>query len=330
MRSKSSGFFGVLVAGAVTSAAACASNDGATTPSSAADAGPGADAADPVTAAVNAGRPQSVRVCYTSTSQAHPARAAFWAAMRANDTAKRVAVIADLEAAATALPNEEEIALLNGLAHLWRLAEPLESEKSDVGVTVQSAQRAQAELERAYALCPTDHRIPAWLGPVLINGGRAMGNAQLVADGFAILQRGIDHYPAFVLFSKLLAYANEPTSSADFQKSLEAVNANIDYCTSSPNDPACTNTFQAAHNFEGSMVFLGDVYAKAQRKTEALRFYSQAKTVNTYAAWPWKSLIEDRITTIDARVAAYATPAASDDHPAAWNAAWQCSVCHQQ
>ena len=330
MRSKTSGFLGIVLAGAVSAVGACASNDGSSAPVAASDAGVLTDAGDPVTAAVNAGRPASVRVCYTSTSQAHPARAAFWSALRANDASKRVKVIEDLEAAAASLPNEEELALLNGLAHLWRLAEPLESEKGDVGVTVQSAARAQAELQRAYELCPTDHRIPAWLGPVLINGGRAMGNAQLVADGFAILQRGIDHYPAFVLFSKLLAYANEPASSEDFQKALAAVNDNIHYCTTSPNDPACTNTFQAAHNFEGSMVFLGDVYAKAQRRAEALGFYNQAKGASTYGAWQWKSLIEDRIATIDARVTAYGTPATSDDHPAAWNAAWQCSVCHQQ
>jgi tetratricopeptide (TPR) repeat protein len=328
MRSTTSSFFGVLVAAAVACAAACASNDGAGTSSVA--PGAGADAGDPVTAAVNAGRPPAVHVCYTSTSQAHPARAAFWASLRANDTAKRVKVIEDLEAAATALPNEEEIALLLGLAHLWRLAEPLESEKTDVGVTVMSAQRAQAELERAYRLCPTDHRIPAWLGPVLINGGRAMGNAQLVADGFAVLQKGIDAYPSFVLFSKLLAYANEPASSQDFQKALEAVNANIDYCTASPADPACTNSFQAAHNIEGSMVFLGDVYAKAGKKSQALGFYNQAKSASTFGTWQWRSLLEERIGTLDARVAAHATPATTDDLPVAWNAAFQCSICHTQ
>lgn len=323
------GVFGPLVAVAVFTGAACGSSNEA---SSGAANGSGADAGDPVTAAVNAGRPSSVRLCYTSASQAHPARAAFWVALRGNEKAARAKVIEDLEKAATDLPNEEEIALLNGLAHLWRLAEPLAAEANDIGITVQSASRAQAELERAYALCPTDHRIPAWLGPVLINGGRAMGNGQMVADGFAVLQRGIDHYPSFVLFSKLLAYANEPATSEDFQKALEAVNANIGYCSepASAQDPACTNTFQAAHNFEGSMVFLGDVYAKAQKKSEALGFYNQAKGTSTFASWQWRSLLEERIQTLDARVAAHGTASTTDDLSAAWQSTFQCSICHQQ
>lgn len=329
MRSMNTRFFGPILALSVLTGAACgSSNDGASTGSTNA----ANDAGDPATAAVNAGRPSSVRLCYTTTSQAHPARAAFWAAFRADDKAVRAKVIEDLEKAAAELPNEEELALLNGLAHLWRLAEPLPAETTDVGITVQSASRAQAELERAYTLCPTDHRIPAWLGPVLINGGRAMGNGQMVADGFAVLQRGIDNYPSFVLFSKLLAYANEPATSEDFQKALEAVNANIGYCSeaASAKDPACTNTFQAAHNFEGSMVFLGDVYAKAQKKSEALGFYNQAKGASTYASWQWRSLLEERVQTLDARVAAHGTASTSDDLSAAWQSSFQCSICHQQ
>lgn len=329
MRRNHRGLFGPLVAVAVIAGAACGSSNDA---ASGAPLSPSADAGDPATAAVNAGRPSSVRLCYTTTSQAHPARAAFWVALRGNDKAGRAKVIEDLERAATDLPQEEELALLNGLAHLWRLAEPLEAEATDVSITVQSASRAQAELERAYTLCPTDHRIPAWLGPVLINGGRAMGNGQMVADGFAVLQRGIDNYPSFVLFSKLLAYANEPAASEDFQKALQAVNANIGYCSeaASAKDPACTNTFQAAHNFEGSMIFLGDVYAKAQKKSEALGFYSQAKGASTFASWQWGSLLEERIQTLDARVSAYGTASTTDDLSAAWQSSFQCSICHQQ
>ena len=327
MRSRIGSTFGVLVVFLAFAGAACGTaTDASPSPS------PLADAGDPATAAVNVGRPSSVRLCYTTASQRHPARAAFWAALRGDRKGERAKVIEDLETAATELPNEEEIALLNGLAHLWRLAEPLAVEANDVATTVQSASRAQAELERAYALCPTDHRIPAWLGPVLINGGRAMGNGQMVADGFAVLQRGIDNYPSFVLFSKLLSYANEPAASEDFQKALEAVNANIGYCSEpgSETDPACTNTFQAAHNFEGSMVFLGDVYAKAQRKSEALGFYNQAKGASTYGTWPWRSLLEERLQTLDARVTAHGTASTADDLSAAWQSNFQCSVCHQQ
>jgi len=328
MTSTAGRFLGLMLVASMTGAAACASSpDAASSSTSTADAG--VSVADQV----NAGRPAEVRLCYTATSQAHPARRAFWDALRSGDTTMRAQVIADLEAAATALPNEEELALLLGLAHLWRLAEPTSAESSDVSITVQSAARAKAELERAYTLCPTDHRIPAWLGPVLINGGRAMGNAQMVEQGFTVLQQGIDHYPQFVLFSKLLAYANEPADSADFTKALDAVSANIGYRGSGETlraDPACMNTFQAAHNIEGSMVFLGDVYAKAGKKDDALGFYAQAKSSGTYSAWQWKDLLDERVRTIDARVAAFRTTATTDDPASAWTSNVQCSICHRQ
>lgn len=253
--------------------------------------------------------------------------------MRRGDVAARPAMIEALKTAAKNFPEEEEFALLLGLASLWRVAEPTWFDSIDLLGTLDSVQTAQRELERAYTLCPTDHRIPAWLGPIKIRMGRMMNDAALTAQGFAVLERGIAHYPGFVLFAKFLAYADLPASDPDFQKAVDAVRENAVYCgtpaTGLIDDPACRNHPRAAHNVEGSAVFLGDMYAKAQDRAAALAAYESAKTVSTYGTWDYQALLAQRIAQLDTRMAALATPSASDDLQPAWQSQIQCSLCHR-
>lgn len=116
-----------------------------------------------------------------------------------------------------------------------------------------------------------------------------------------------------------------------FQMALAAVEDNVGYCESgNPGDPACLNTAAAWHNVEGASVFMGDVFAKAGRKTDALGFYQQAKTSETYAEWDFQALLDDRIATIDARITSFADTDVMNDALSSWSADNQCSLCHRQ
>lgn len=278
-------------------------------------------------------RPAGVALCYSAASSSHPAVAHYWDAMRRGDTNGRTTAISELAAAATAAPNEEEFALLHGLANLWRVAEPTLVESINPFLTLDSVDKANKELERAYALCPTDHRITAWLAPIKIRMGRMTNDSAMVAQGMALLNRGIAHYPGFVLFSKFLVYADLPASDPEFAKAVDAVRENAVYCgtpaTGLSNDPACRNHPRAAHNIEGSAVFLGDMYAKAQDRAAALAAYQSAKATTTWETWDYQALLERRITELDARMAAAATPGALDDLQPAWASPIQCSLCHR-
>jgi hypothetical protein len=250
----------------------------------------------------------------------------FRAALFAADYTARPAALDGLKAAAQAAPDDEALALLNGLGNLWRIAEPLASEAS---LFIPSALTARSEVERAYQLCPTDHRIPAWLGPILVNMGRQLNDQKSIDEGLRVLQQGIDHYPSFVLFSKLLIYADRPATDPDFQNALSAVEDNIGACgdLATTRDPACKNTVHVPHNVEGSTVFLGDVFAKAGKKADALALYESGRAGKDHASWPFRGLLDERISDIDARIAAYA---AGNDPPSAWTSDKQCSYCHQK
>lgn len=277
-------------------------------------------------------RPAGVALCYTPLAEEHPATVAFREALLQDNRTARASAIAGLDAAANASPQEEAFALMLGLAHLWRLADPLPEEAKDPSTFIVSGLGAKNSLERARALCPTDYRIPAWLGPVLVNAGRALNNQDTVAEGFKVLQEGIDHYPSFVLFSKLLVYADRPASDPDFQQALQAVVANADACgdINVTRDPACRNSGAAPHNEEGSVLFLGDVYTKAGRKADALRVFEEARGRPGYASWGFQRQLADRIAALDARAAALGDADLANDPEVIWRAGAQCAVCHKR
>jgi len=300
------------------------------------DAGPDASAESPASdSGVGPnGRPLGVALCYSAASEAHPATAQFWDVLRRGDMAARPGAIDALKAAAKASPSEEEFALLLGLASLWRVAEPVALESLDLLLTLDSITTAESSLELAYELCPTDHRLPAWLGPIKIRMGRMNDDAALVDAGFAVLNQGIDHYPGFVLFSKFLVYADLPATDPEFKKAVEAVRSNAVYCgtveTGLASDPACHNHARASHNIEGAALFLGDMYAKAQDRAAALAAYGMAKKTDTWSSWDYQALLDERISTLDKRMKAAATTSTSDDLEPAWASQIQCSLCHRE
>ena len=278
-------------------------------------------------------RPPGVALCYTEFSSSHAATVDFWAAMRAADLSARANAIAALQDAALRHPMEQEFALLLGLAHLWRVAEPAAGQELDLVGLLEAISASETELERAYALCPTDHRIPAWLAPIRTKAGAIAGDMSLVQQGLDILEVGLEHYPGFVLFSKLLVHADLPPTDPQFLDAVDGVRQNLEYCgtliSGLSDDPACPNHPRAAHNVEGAAVVMGDAFVKAQDLEAARDIYEQAKLSPDYGTWNYQQLLEERIATIETRAAAYATPLPLDDPQAAWQSTIQCSICHR-
>lgn len=213
------------------------------------------------------------------------------------------------------------------------MAEPFGLEPLNPLLTLDSVMASEAELERAYALCPTDHRLTAWLAPIKVRMGRTLNDAAMVQEGLDVLEVGVMHYPGFVLFSKFLVYADLPASDPDFQNAVQAVRDNVSYCGTPTEvlskDPACNNHPRASHNIEGALLVMGDMYAKAQDKAAARAAYESATRQKDYGSWGYKDVLTQRLQTLDARVASFATESTLDDPESAWGSSSQCSYCHR-
>jgi len=207
------------------------------------------------------------------------------------------------------------------------VAEPSVAELFDLAGLLAAVDATRAELERAARLCPTDHRIAAWLGPILVRSGRMSNNPDEVARGMAILDAGIAAYPAFVLFSKVLVFADQPADNPDFLQAVEAITANVSACGA--DDPACGNHPKAAHNVEGSSLFLGDVYTKAGDRARALAAYEAARASADYPTWDYDAELTARVSALDAHMASSRNDNPFDDPQWAWSANFLCSVCHR-
>jgi tetratricopeptide (TPR) repeat protein len=277
-------------------------------------------------------RPSGVRTCPSDLSDVQAAAATFRAALATADYDARGAAVDGLASMVKAHASDPEARLLLGLGELWTIAEP--AKDADLATIGALAFDAKTQLEKAYALCPTDHRIPAWLGPIGARMGETLKDQKAFDQGIAILEQGIAEYPSFVLFSRVLIYANRPKGDPDFQKAVDAVVANIHACEAAPAtatslqfilDPACNNSPHAYHNLEGASVFLGDVFAKAGRREDAVRSYAQAKLAPNFADWNAQALLDERMAGIDARIASYDKDGPKDE---AWNRTDQCTLCH--
>ena len=273
------------------------------------------------------GRPDGVALCYSPAANANAAVIAFDTALRAGDRAARADRITALDAAAKAMPNEEKVHLFLGLAHLWRLAEPLPGEEVPA-MQAPSAIAARDHLEKAYELCPTDHRIAAWLGPVLVRFGRVLNDQPTIDRGLAILDQGIAHYPSFVLFSKLLVFADLAYDAPEFVKAVDAVFENVDACAATPADPACTNA-TVPHNAEGAGLFLGDALAKGGHRAEADKAYRDTAAGPAFASWSFQADLAARTANLDDRIAKLRNSDPADDPAVAWQSTTQCVFCHQ-
>jgi hypothetical protein len=219
---------------------------------------------------------------------------------------------------------------LLGLAHLWRLAEPLPADMAPA-VQLTSANAARDHLRRAYELCPTDHRIAAWLGPILVRFGRTVNDPAMVAEGEAVLDTGI----AALSVVRAVLEAVDPRRRAARRARVPA--------------GARRGGRQRRRVRRGGRRsgVRGSPARRPQPRGRAgvlRRRAGQGRTpgrgrgdLHGGAGEPGLRdlglpgrVATGRLATLDARIAAYATPDTADDPEAAWAAPNQCALCHTE
>lgn len=315
----------ILVA-ALTSLLACGSDDKA---SSGADAGathPGADAA---------GTADPVQV--------------FYADFHASRYSQAGADAEALDAFVAAHPGAGDASIVRGLAHLWHIAEFGRDPSQDPSGLPSEAMATLGAFQEAQAQNPDDPRVDCWLGLTLVNAGRQIGSDDLVEQGLATIDQGVEAYPEFNLFCRSLAYDSLPASDPDFARSVDALWQTVDRCfgeTVDRSDPdiapyldqatrtgqkrVCWNDDIAPHNAEGFLLYFGDVLVKHGDVEPARVMYQNVQKIAEYSSWPYKGLVEERLgADLAARAALYQDGDSTNDPPLGGDTiAHSCTACH--
>jgi len=255
------------------------------------------------------------------------------------------ALITDLETAAERQPEDAKVALTLALANLWGAAE-IGRVGGDPAREANHAFAALEEFERARTLAPDDARIDGFIGAVQVRVGVAIGSADLVERGLAEIEGGIARHPEFNGFVKLLVLSPFPGDTEHFASAFDAIRLTMDACglpvneetptlggTRPPGDLSgpdrvCWNGPRALHNFEGTWLFVGDLYLKRNQPELARALYFNAKTLDSYATWDFQWLVDERIDRADELAARFADDDPSNDPQLIARSPVQCAVCH--
>ena len=264
--------------------------------------------------------------------------------------AQRYEALPEVTAALTAAylknPNDAKLALLIGHAHLWRVAERAREPNSGPGVT-DSIVLANFYFNEAYRLQPDDHRIAGWLASTQMALGSIHADERAKRSGYFMLKDSVRAFPEFNNFTLGYVMSRLPAGDPKLAEATQAMWTNLDLCVgykvdrqnpdlavlgtdSAPPGPRriCFNVPGAPHNVEGFFLAFGDLLVKTGDAQRAKTVYQQARVSSTYDSWPFRTLLEERVRTADARAAQFASADKGNTPEMIGTSAHTCAVCH--
>jgi hypothetical protein len=98
----------------------------------------------------------------------------------------------------------------------------------------------------------------------------------------------------------------------------------LNQLTTTGKKSTCWNTWIAPHNLEGFLLIMGDALVKKGELETALNLYRNAQVPKEYDTWDYKNLLEERIATTEAAIAAKTAQPKLKFAPIP-----SCMICHQ-
>ena len=284
------------------------------------------------------------------SSAALQADALFWTTLHTVIVAGVPAALEALKAAYLQSPGDAETAAHIGFLHIWRLAERARLGAPAAAVT-DNAMLARRYFDEAVALHPAEPRYRGFQASSLLAEASIHQDERLQRRGFYAMLDAVDAWPEFNLFTAGYSFSGQPAASAPFQQGLQMQWRTLDLCSGTTIDRsqpdfapymqlqtqqgpkrACWNSWIAPHNFEGFFLNMGDMLVKSGDWATAQQVYANARHSPDYARWPYRPVLEARITQAQANVSAFNAPpgAVSGDRVMMIQTRFACMACHQK
>ena len=271
----------------------------------------------------------------------------FWEALHAGQYSRIDALLELHDQVIVAEPGDTATLAHAGWLHAWRASERVR--EAPAARMIEHVSAARRLFEEASALRPDEARYLGFAAAFTMAEADVLGDQRLLREGYYRMRDAVAAYPEFNLFTSGYVMSRNPVGSAAFQEGLQQQWQDLDACFGTTVDrqhPAiarylpretgngpkrvCWNSWIAPHNWEGFFLNFGDMLARTGDLYIARQMYEAARLSSTYAAWPWRPVLERRLARIDQLPELLNHPA--PDEPE-WTpmirSAFACTGCHQ-
>ncbi len=272
----------------------------------------------------------------------------FWQTLHSGAYHQLPHAIEVLTRAYVATPGDAVTASHVGWLHIWRMAEASRVDSAPASIT-DDIVLSRKYFQEAVALDPSDARKLGFLGGSMVAEGTVDRNEKLIRRGYFTMRDAIEAWPEFNLFTAGYVMSRTPSGSSRFREALEWQWRTLDLCAEARIDRenpdyrramalethhgpkrACWNSWIAPYNFEGFFLNMGDMLVKSGDWTTAQKVYAIARLSRSYAAWPYRSVLEERIRQARENVAVFNAAGAGGRTGLMIRSAFACVACHQE
>ncbi|MFW7378795.1 MAG: hypothetical protein ACOH5I_08315 [Oligoflexus sp.] len=275
----------------------------------------------------------------------------FWQAFHYNKFEDIPQLLQRFKAIYVEYPGHGLTAARIGFLHTWRLAERRRMDPIPAEV-ISDATLCQKFFQEGSQLNPKDARFKGFWASCILAEADIHQDEKNLRKGYFMMKDAIHDWPEFNYFTAGYVLSNQDWDSDLFQEAIDWQWSNLDACsgeeisrTAPDYSPymknvvkegqkrACWNSAIVPHNFEGFFLNMGDMLVKKGDVEVAKKIYATAKLSPDYKTWPYRQLLEDRISNAEKNVAAFRKKLANNEQAKPtimFNSEFACMACHRK